>query len=95
LFNVLFCFVGTFIFAQQKVSGFILDEQNISLGKVLVINISSNESVYSDISGRFTIEASLGDEIRFVREGFYRSQIHVSEENLKMPINILLKRSEY
>ncbi|WEK69278.1 MAG: hypothetical protein P0Y62_15690 [Candidatus Chryseobacterium colombiense] len=92
--SVLFCLIETFIFAQQKVSGLISDEQNIPLGKVLVINMSSSGSVYSDISGRFTIEASLSDEIRFVREGFYRSRIHVSEENFKTPINILLKRSE-
>lgn len=92
--SVLFCCLGAFIFAQQKVSGLISEEQNIPLSKVLVINMSSNANVYSDISGRFTIEANLGDEIRFVREGFYRSQIHVSEENFKTSINILLKRSE-
>ncbi|MCA6066671.1 hypothetical protein JI747_005740 [Chryseobacterium sp. RG1] len=92
--GVLFCFIGTFIFAQQKISGLVLDEQNLSLSKVLVINISNNTSEYSDALGKFTIEANLGDEIRFVKEDFYRSQIHVSEENFKTNLTIFLKRSE-
>lgn len=81
-------------FAQQKISGFILDEQNIPISKVLIINMSSNTNVYSGSDGKFTIEANLGDEIRFVKEGFYRSQIHVSEENFKTNVTIFLKRSE-
>jgi hypothetical protein len=94
ILGVLFCFIETVIFAQQKISGLISDEQNINLNKVLVINISNNTNIYSDSSGKFTIEANLGDEIRFVKEGFYRSQIHVAEENLKTNTNISLKRSE-
>jgi len=92
--NLLFYFVGTIVFAQQKISGLILDEQNIPISNVLVIDMSSNTNVYSDTSGKFTIEADLGNEIRFVKEGFYRSQIHVSDENIKTNVNIFLKRSE-
>jgi len=94
ILSLLFCFIGTVIFAQQKISGLISDEQNINISKVLVINISKNTNIYSDSSGKFTIEADLGDEIRFVKENFYRSQIHVSEENIKADINISLKRLE-
>ncbi|KIC65141.1 hypothetical protein [Chryseobacterium taiwanense] len=94
ILGVLLCCIGTVIFAQQKISGFIWDEQNFNVNNVLVINMSDNTRVYSDAFGKFIIEAGLGDEIRFVKEGFYRTQIHVSEENFKTNTNIFLKRSE-
>lgn len=94
IFGLIFCCFGTFILAQQKISGSISDEQGITVGQVLVINISKNMSTYSDSLGKFTVDGQLGDEIRFVKEGFYRSQIHVSEESFKTNTHISLKRLE-
>ncbi len=94
ILGLLFCFIGTIAFAQQKISGSISDEQNIGVAKVLVINMTNNVSVYSDSYGKFDIEAGLDDEIRFVKEGFYRAQIHVSEKSFTTGTTISLKRLE-
>ena len=49
--------------------------------QVLVINIHSQEKTYSDSQGQFTITANIGDEIRFLKDGFERKDLIVKDQN--------------
>ncbi|MGH1520619.1 hypothetical protein [Chryseobacterium sp. JK1] len=86
--------VGSLIFAQQKVSGTIVKSVGADVNPVLVINLSNNERVQSDDTGRFEIEAGENDEIRFVKEGYYRFSKKITKEDLSTPFLISLKRME-
>ncbi|WP_153397773.1 hypothetical protein [Chryseobacterium vaccae] len=81
-------------FSQQKVTGRITDNSSTNINPVLVINISNQKNVLSSTSGDFTIDASENDEIRFVKEGYYRFDKKVSKEDFNTPLSISLKRIE-
>ncbi|WP_418122370.1 carboxypeptidase regulatory-like domain-containing protein [Chryseobacterium sp. PTM-20240506] len=70
LFIVLFIY--GIAYSQQIVTGKITDDNDINLGSVTVINLSTDKKVYSNSSGEFSIEASKNDELRFVRPGYER-----------------------
>ncbi|KPE49992.1 hypothetical protein AOB46_17060 [Chryseobacterium indologenes] len=95
-----YCLSGTLVllsavvFSQQKVTGKVTDNSNANINPVLVINISNQKSVLSSTSGDFTIDASEADEIRFVKEGYYRFDKKVSKEDFNTPLYISLKRME-
>lgn len=61
---------------------------------VLVANISNDKKTYSNSSGEFTIEANLNDEIRFIKEGYYRIDKIIKGENLNSQMWITLLRIE-
>ncbi|MCU7619070.1 hypothetical protein NZ698_17975 [Chryseobacterium sp. PBS4-4] len=82
------------IFSQQRVSGKITDNHQISIGFVLVFNVSKNLKSTSDVSGSFTIEAAENDELRFVKENFYRTDRIIKKENLNSRMNVILLRIE-
>ncbi|NIF07636.1 hypothetical protein F3J23_19615 [Chryseobacterium sp. Tr-659] len=93
LFLVLFC-IASALWAQQKLSGRIITGNEMDVTPVLVVNISSNKSMLSDMAGKFEIEAKENDEIRFVKEGYYRVDKKITGEDLNSPLNIILKRME-
>ncbi|WP_228446828.1 hypothetical protein [Chryseobacterium sp. 3008163] len=68
-----FSLTVTQIFGQQKVSGKITDDQDVNLNAVLVLNVTKNIRSTSDVSGNFTIEADENDEVRFIKESYYRT----------------------
>lgn len=88
------CFAFADLFSQQKITGKIVDEDNHSLNSVLVVNISNNKSAQSDSSGQFVIEAQQNDEVRFVKDGYYRSDKKITNENINTPFNVKLLRAE-
>lgn len=51
------------------------DSANVNL--VLIININSQGKAYSNSKGQFIINANLGDEIRFVKEGYERKVLKI------------------
>ncbi|WP_379968903.1 hypothetical protein [Epilithonimonas sp. UC225_85] len=56
---------------------------SVVVNQVLVINISSQEKKYSNSYGEFSINANIGDEIRFIKDGYERKNIVVkNQENL-------------
>lgn len=63
---------------SQTVKGTVTDEDGISLPAVTVINISADRKTSTAMDGTFSVEASVGDEIRFVRAGYERAAIKVS-----------------
>jgi len=86
--------ISAAVFSQQKIAGRITDNSNTNINPVLVMNISNQKSVLSSTSGDFTIDASENDEIRFVKEGYYRFDKKVSKEDFNAPLSVSLKRME-
>lgn len=82
------------IFSQEKISGRIVDEEQNSVGNVLVFNISKNLKVYSDNSGYFAVEAAYNDELRFIKEGFYRTDKIAKSEMFDSKMEVKLLRAE-
>lgn len=83
-----------FTFWQQNFSGKIVDEDRNSMNAVLVFNITKNIKAYSNISGYYSIEAQENDEIRFIKEGFYRIDKIVKQETFNSQADIQLVRAE-
>lgn len=93
LFLVLFCITSEF-WAQQKISGKVITGEELDLSPVLIVNISEGKSMLSDMSGKFEMEAKENDEIRFVKEGYYRVDKKVTGEDFNSALNIILKKME-
>jgi len=83
-----------FTFSQQNFSGKIVDEDRNSMNAVLVFNSTKNIKSYSNISGYYSIEAQENDEIRFIKEGFYRIDKIVKKETFNSQTDIQLVRAE-
>lgn len=60
------------IFSQQKITGKISDDNAIDLPVVTVVNITTDQKVYTNSSGEFAIDASPDDELRFIKAGYER-----------------------
>lgn len=68
---LLFVFLSASAFYwAQSVSGTVLSEEGIVLPKVLVVNMATNQKVYTDVFGSFTILGKAGDELRFAKENY-------------------------
>lgn len=93
LLLVLFC-TASELWGQQKISGKVITGDDLDLAPVLVVNITENRSVLSDMSGKFEIEAKENDEIRFVKEGYYRVDKKLTKEEINTPFNIILQKME-
>lgn len=87
-------FVSAEFFSQQQVTGIVTDNGKSNINPVLVINVSNQKSTLSDASGRFSIEASENDEIRFVKEGYYRFDKIMIKEDFNSPLMITLEKRE-
>ncbi|MGG5208797.1 hypothetical protein ACQWU4_07595 [Chryseobacterium sp. MIQD13] len=87
-------FVSAEVFSQQKITGIITDNSKRNINPVLVINVSSQKSTLSDTSGNFTIEASENDELRFVKEEYYRVDKKLKKEDFDSPLMITLDKME-
>lgn len=92
------CFVlvsaGTLMFAQQKVSGKITNSGSLNINPVFIINISRNQHTQSDDQGNFEIAVAENDEIRFVKEGYYRFDKKITREDLSNSLQVSLQRME-
>lgn len=54
---------------------------SVSVNQVLVININSQEKTYSNSQGQLIINANLGHELRFVKEGYERKILKIINTN--------------
>lgn len=75
------------------ISGTVLSEEGVALSKVLVVNMTSNQKVYTDIFGSFSILGKSGDELRFAKENYKGDRTIISASPLtirleKMPQEI-------
>ncbi|PIF43224.1 hypothetical protein CLU96_0128 [Chryseobacterium sp. 52] len=87
-------FVSAEVFSQKQVTGVIADHTNSNINPVLIINISTHKSTLSGTSGSFIIEASENDELRFVKEGYYRFDKKMTKEDFGAPLMINLEKAE-
>lgn len=71
-----------------------MDEDFTPLNSVLVLNINSKISVFSNSDGHFTILAQENDEVRFVKDGFYRTDRIITKENLSSPMKVMILKAE-
>lgn len=71
-FYFIFLFLCGFAFSQQTVTGKVTDDNNIGLGGVTILNVTTDNKTYSNASGEFSIQASAGNELRFVQTGYER-----------------------
>lgn len=93
LYTAMLLVSGT-LFSQQKIAGIVTDNSNININPVLIVNISKQTNTLSDTSGRFTIDATENDEIRFVKDGYFRSVKKISKDDFNISLLIILKREE-
>lgn len=78
------------LLSQQTVTGKIVDDSGEGLSAVTVINISSDQKVYSNSQGMFSIEANPNDELRFVKEDFKRVSRKVLTNGINSELFITL-----
>jgi Fe(3+) dicitrate transport protein len=90
LLFIYFLFFACEIFSQS-INGVIKDEFNIGLPNVFVKNVSNSRQCLTDLNGKFTIHASLGDSLRIKANGYTIENISISELIIKNGLNISLK----
>ncbi|QBO57439.1 carboxypeptidase regulatory-like domain-containing protein [Chryseobacterium salivictor] len=78
---------------SQKVSGTVADEEQNPLVAVMVFNMKTEKEVFTNFNGEFTIEASVSDELRFIRQGFERGSAIVNSQSFYSSFSIVLIRS--
>ena len=83
-----------FTFSQQQILGKIVDEDHNDMNAVLIFNTTQNIKTYSNISGEFSIEAKENDEVKFIKEGFYRIDKIIKKETFNSQLQIQLVRAE-
>ncbi|RZJ39035.1 MAG: hypothetical protein EOO18_01820, partial [Chryseobacterium sp.] len=82
------CFFFVFQnFFSQQITGKISSD-SASLSRVLVVNIQSDEKVYSNSNGEFVLDANPGDELRFIKEGYERKVLLV-RNNDQLVVNLV------
>lgn len=73
--------------SSQQIKGKIMSD-SMNINQVLVININSQEKTYSSSQGQFIINANVGDEVRFVKEGYERKVLKI-KNNDEVFINLV------
>ncbi|UHO37816.1 hypothetical protein H5J24_19645 [Chryseobacterium capnotolerans] len=91
---IILSLISGILLSQQKITGRVTDNSNANINPVLIINVSKNISVLTDSSGKFVIDANENDEIRSVKEGFYRASKKVSKEDFNTPVLMILQKAE-
>lgn len=76
--------------AQHYIFGKINTEDGVQLTDATVINIRTNERVFSNNDGHFMISGRTGDELRFVKAGYERVNKKVNEDDLSSSMQITL-----
>ncbi|PZU84151.1 MAG: hypothetical protein DI529_11665 [Chryseobacterium sp.] len=79
-------FISYFVFSQQ-IKGRIVSD-SVAVDQVLIININSQEKTYSNSQGQFTINAKVGDELRFVKDSYERKIVMVKDPG-EISVNLI------
>lgn len=94
LFFLFFLFFLLKINAQsQYVIGNTINEQGDRLQNVTVLNLRTNQTSQSDELGNYVISAKQNDELRFVKNGYERTTVHLQESHFQKSLNITLIKS--
>ncbi|WP_312419510.1 hypothetical protein [Epilithonimonas sp.] len=79
---------------SQTISGTVISEESNPISKVLIVNMTSNQKVYSDNVGNFSIQGKIGDELRFAKERYKGEKIIISNNLLKVVLQQLPQEIE-
>ena len=90
LLCLMFCFSNLF---SQNVSGVVTNEDDNPIPAVLVINIITNQKTTTNLKGEFMLEASVNNELRFVRKGFERNAKVILQQDFLEKLQISLIRT--
>ncbi|MCJ8154264.1 hypothetical protein MKJ01_10880 [Chryseobacterium sp. SSA4.19] len=93
LFFILFTFFFVHTNAQDYIFGKTTSEDQNELPDVTVINIRTDERVFTNRDGHFMISGRAGDELRFVKNGYERSNRKITKETISAPVNVTLVRA--
>ncbi|MBB6236020.1 TonB-linked SusC/RagA family outer membrane protein [Pedobacter sp. AK013] len=75
---------------QKIVSGTVLDENNQPIPGVGIKNVTSGKGVVTDVTGKFSIEANVGDVIRISYIGYITQNITIANQttlNVKLAVS--------
>jgi len=72
----------------------VISEESNPISKVLIVNMTSNQKVYSDNVGNFSIEGKIGDELRFAKERYKGEKIIISNNLFKVVLQQLPQEIE-
>ncbi len=61
-----------------------MSDDEVLIPKVLIVNMTTNQKTYSDSYGKFSINANIGDEIRFAKESYRLGKIVISSYNFQV-----------
>lgn len=89
----LFLMLISLNFFSQTVSGVVVDEESNPLPAVLVMNMTTNEKVNTNLNGEFSIAASVNNELRFVRQNYERNSKMVNQNDFSVSLKITLIRT--
>ncbi len=90
IYAIPFLVIFNNFFSQQSVTGHITDDSGADLNSVIVINMASDQKVYSNSMGMFSIEASPNDELRFVRADLRRVSVIVPPNGFNAQLLVTL-----
>lgn len=76
----------------QTVSGVVVDEESNPIPATLVMNMTTNQKVYTNLNGEFSINASANDELRFVRQNYDRNSKVINQNDFSVSLKVTLVR---
>lgn len=79
--------------AQNYIFGKVTSEDKNEMPEVTVINIRTDERVLTNRDGHFMISGRAGDELRFVKSGYERTNRKINQENITSPVNVKMIRA--
>ncbi len=79
--------------AQNYIFGKVTSEDKNEMPEVTVINIRTDERVLTNRDGHFMISGRAGDELRFVKSGYERTNSKINQENITSPVNVTMIRA--
>ena len=95
LFFLIFLIISISVFSQEYIFGKVSSEFGSELLDVVIINTRTDEKILTDKDGNYMIAAKTSDELRFVKSGYERNLVKISQENYSKPLNILLEKSPF
>ena len=93
-FLLFYCLCISFFVCSQTISGVVVSEEDHPISKVLIVNMSSNQKVYTDNFGNFSIAGKMGDELRFAKEKYKGERIKINNDFLKVILQQLPQEIE-
>ena len=93
-FLLFYCLCIPLFVCSQTISGVVVSEEDHPISKVLIVNMSSNQKVYTDNFGNFSIAGKMSDELRFAKEKYKGERIKINNDLLKVILQQLPQEIE-